>query len=161
MTTNSIPRAKLERRNQYSVVVAQVWLRFCGFHCFKCTNERISLLYIITLPFELYLHTSTMCSWHPPVQKAAEFSNAALEKRTDHPPWKMSRFVGHGFSRRRPNKPYLKFYMKKVGLFIYWMMPRKLNFGDEWPTLGPTGISCRSWLWVVIRDAYGKGIFQF
>jgi hypothetical protein len=41
----------------------------------------------------------------------------------------VSLFVGHGFSRKRGNKPYFKLYIKKEALFFYRVMPKKLGFG--------------------------------
>jgi hypothetical protein len=41
---------------------------------------------------------------------------------------KVSLFVGQGLSHERYNKPYLKFYMKKVVLFTYRMVLRMLGF---------------------------------
>jgi hypothetical protein len=55
------------------------------------------------------------------------FSNAALEKRTDHPPWKMP----HGFSQKGDGKPYFKFHTKQVVLLIYRTIPTMFGF-REW-----------------------------
>jgi hypothetical protein len=55
------------------------------------------------------------------------FSNAAFQKRMDHPPSKMALFVGHELSRGRDNKPHLKFHIKTPMLCIYRTMPRMLG----------------------------------
>jgi hypothetical protein len=50
----------------------------------------------------------------------------------DHP-WSVSLFTGHGFSRKRGNKPHLQFHMTKAVLRIYRMMLRMVGFG-AWMT---------------------------
>jgi hypothetical protein len=92
------------------------------------------------------MYTSTMCYWHPPVQKIKKLPNLIyfkprLFKRKIHPPWKVSLFVGHGVSHRRDNKSYLKFYMRKVVFLIYRMMPIMLGFDGWIVDFGVTGIS--------------------
>jgi hypothetical protein len=44
------------------------------------------------------------------------------------PPWKVSLFVGHHFALQRNSTRYLKFYMTKAVLPIYWMMLRMIGF---------------------------------
>jgi hypothetical protein len=100
-------------------------------------NERISLFDLTTLPFELCLHKRRLEN-----QKTCEFCKRRfLKKRTDHPPWKVPLFIGHGFSRQRDNKPHFKFNTKKVVLHIYQMMLRMLGFGRWITDFGAAGIS--------------------
>jgi hypothetical protein len=88
---------------------------------------------MITLPFEPYLYKLHVFLAPSSSEKLPIFSNAAFEKRMEHPPGKMSLVDGHGFSRRRDNKPHLKSHIQKVMLLIYRMMSRMLGFG-EWIT---------------------------
>jgi hypothetical protein len=43
----------------------------------------------------------------------------------------MSLFVGHGFSRKTGDEPCLKFYMKKVVLLTYQLMPTVSGFDER------------------------------
>jgi hypothetical protein len=64
-----------------------------------------------------------MCSWHPSVQKNKKggntFKTPLFGKRMGDHPSKMTSFVGHGFSHKRDNKPYFKFYMNNTVLLTY------------------------------------------
>jgi hypothetical protein len=114
-------------------------------------NERISLFYL-NRSLELYLPKQSCVCGYPPVQKLKSCWIFKLltfwQKRMDYPPWKMSLFVGHGFSRKRDHEPHLKFYMKAVARFIYRMPSRMLVFcGRVTDFRGVTGIYCcfRAW----------------
>jgi hypothetical protein len=69
------------------------------------------------------------------------FKPRLIEKRMDHPPWKVSLFVGYGFARKGDNIPHLKFYMKKAVLVIYRVMLRMLGFVGWMANFSATGIS--------------------
>jgi hypothetical protein len=63
-------------------------------------------------------------------KKLPNFENVAFWKKSmDDPPWKVSLFVGHEFSRKRDKKPHLKFHMKRAVLRIYRMMLSMVEFG--------------------------------
>jgi hypothetical protein len=106
-------------------------------------SKLISLFDLNTLLFELYLHKHHvyLASSISENQKADEFSHTAFWKSMDHSPWKVSLFVGHGFSCEGNYKPHLKFYMKKVVLRIYRMLPRMFCFVGWIPDIGATEIN--------------------
>jgi hypothetical protein len=77
----------------------------------------MSLFGLASLPFELYLRKHHVFRASPvhKIRNMPNFPNAVfLKKRMGYPPWKVSLFVGFEFSRKRDNKCYLKFYIKKV-----------------------------------------------
>jgi hypothetical protein len=92
------------------------------------------------------INTSTMSSWHPPVEKTKKkkswqiFQTPLSKKGWDHP-WKVSLFVRPEFSRERDNKFNLKFYMYKLTHIIYRIVPRMLGFSVWMADFGATGIS--------------------
>jgi hypothetical protein len=106
-----------------------------------------------------------MYSWQPSVQKTKKLPNMSnptfLQKRIDFPPSKISLFAGHEFSHQRDNIPYLKFYMKKVVLLIYRMMPRKLSYGGlitDFQAMASATVLGSS---VLTTDAYTIGVIRF
>jgi hypothetical protein len=145
MTIVSIPRAKLERRKPR--------FRCCcsGLTFFFVYNRNVSLcqvhewmnltFWLCYIAFWALSIPSTM--WHPPDQEVKKKVTGFFKRRFSkkHGPWKVTLFVGHGFSRKRDNWPSLRFYMKKAALLIYWMLPSLLGFGRWITDFWATGIS--------------------
>lgn len=76
----------------------------------------------------------------PPKVLSKMFKRRFLKKRTDHPPWKASLFVGHEFPYERGNQPYFKIAETKDVLVIYRVMQRSLVFLNESPILDSSQI---------------------
>jgi hypothetical protein len=74
-----------------------------------------------------------MCSWHRPVRKFKKgvdfFKRRFSRNRMDDDPRKSKFLLSMDFLGERDNKPRCKFYMKKVELRIYRMIPRMLDLG--------------------------------
>jgi hypothetical protein len=100
-------------------------------------------------------------------QKAGEMFmfKPRFRKRTGPPPWKVSLFVRHWFSQKRDNKLHLKFYIAKVVLLIYRLMPRMLDSGGWNTALRAIGISrCFGTLYCVqrsIQHRYTSSLMSF
>jgi hypothetical protein len=118
----------LSKGTKIPLLLLLLGLKFVYNRYFTLSSVWMSEPYFLTYPLCLLksIYTCTMCSWHLPVQKAKSCGNfykpRFLKKRMDHPPWKVSLFVGHEFSHESDNKLHLKFDMERLVLMIYRMM---------------------------------------
>jgi hypothetical protein len=139
MVTVSIHRDNLEWRNEIPLRLLWLDLDFERSGNFNlCQMYGWADLTFLLDYFDFWtLSTQAPCGILQ-FKKKPNFSNPAFEKRMEHPPWKVSLFVGHEFSLERDNKPYLKFHMKNIVLLIYRMMSRILGFDGYIANFGAT-----------------------